>query len=98
MVVLGLLLILVGAVAIVAAAATADGTVELLGTDVGAVALFFLGVGAAVAVLWGLGLARWGARRSLRHRRESKKLGELSQKLEEREAERREDAAREDRF
>jgi hypothetical protein len=92
MVILGLLLIALGAVAIVAAIGTADGSgVELLGTDVSAVALFFIGLGAGVAILWGFGLTKWGTKRSIRQRRESKKLNELSEKLEERDAERRED-------
>jgi hypothetical protein len=92
MVILGLLLIALGAVAIVAAVGTAEGSgVELLGTDIGAVALFFIGLGAGVAILWGFGLTKWGTKRSIRQRRESKKLNELSEKLEERDAERRED-------
>lgn len=92
MVILGLLLIALGAVAIVAAIGTADGSgVELLGTDIGAVTLFFVGLGAGVAILWGLSLTKWGTKRSIRQRRESKRLNELSEKLDEREAERRED-------
>ena len=92
MVILGLLLIALGAVAIVAAVGTAEGSgVELLGTDVGAMAMFFIGLGAGVAILWGFGLTKWGTKRSIRQRRESKKLSELSEKLDEREAERREE-------
>lgn len=92
MVILGLLLIVLGAVAIVAAIGTAEGTgVELLGAEIGPVALFFIGLGAGVAILWGFGLTKWGTKRSIRQRRESKKLNELSEKLEEREAERREE-------
>jgi hypothetical protein len=92
MVILGLLLILLGAVAIVAAVGTAEGAgVELLGTDIGAVTLFFVGLGAGIAVLWGFGLTKWGTKRSIRHRRDNKKLSELSEKLDEREAERREE-------
>ena len=92
MLVLGLLLIAVGAVAVVAALGTAEGTnVELLGTDVGAMAMFFIGLGAGVAILWGFGLTKWGTRRSLRQRRESKKLSELSEKLDKHEAENREE-------
>jgi hypothetical protein len=92
--VLGLILIAAGAVAVIAALGTAKGTnVELLGTDVGAIAMFFIGLGAGVAILWGVGLTKWGTKRSLRQRRESRKLNELSEKLDRRESERREDAA-----
>jgi hypothetical protein len=100
MVVLGLILIALGGVAIVAALATADGSnVELLGTDVGAMAIFFIGLAAGVAILWGFSLTKWGTKRSLRQRRESKKLNELSEKLDEREAERLEEQRRhEDRI
>lgn len=97
MVILGLLLIVLGAVAIVAAIGTAEGTgVELLGTDISPVALFFIGLGAGVAILWGFGLTKWGTKRSIRQRRESKKLSELSERLEEREAERRDEQRDED--
>ena len=95
MVVLGLLLIGLGALAIVAALFTADGTdVELLGTDTSAVALFFVGLGAGLAILWGLGFTRWGAKRSLRQRREAKQLHELHEKLERHEASERDDPGR----
>ena len=98
MVILGLLLIALGAVAIVAAIGTADGSgVELLGTDIGAVTLFFVGLGAGVAILWGLSLTKWGTKRSIRQRRESKRLNELSEKLDEREAERRDEERERDR-
>ncbi|MCW2775378.1 MAG: hypothetical protein JWN91_3704 [Nocardioides sp.] len=94
MLVLGLILIAAGALAIVAALGTADGTsVELLGTDVGALALFFIGVGSGVAILFGYTILKYGTKRSLRQRRESKKLSELSEKLDERDAERRRENA-----
>jgi len=92
MVILGLLLIALGAVAIVAALGTVEGSgVELLGTDISAMALFFIGLGAGIAILWGFSLTKWGTKRSIRQRRESKKLNALSEKLDEREAERREE-------
>jgi hypothetical protein len=95
MVVLGLILVALGIAAIIAAVGTAEGTnVELLGADVGPLAVFFIGLGAGVAILWGFGLTKWGTKRSLRQRRESKQLGELSEKLDEREAERRQDEQR----
>jgi hypothetical protein len=92
MVILGLLLLAVGVVAVVAALGTAEGTnVELLGSDVGALAMFFIGLGAGIAILWGFGLTKWGTKRSLRRRRESKRLSELSEKLDRHEAERRDE-------
>jgi uncharacterized membrane protein YccC len=98
MVVLGLLLMGVGAVAVVAALFTAEGSVELLGGDISAMAMFFIGLGAGLAIVWGFGFSKWGTKRTLRHRRESKKLDELHQKLEKREAEERaEEQDREDR-
>jgi hypothetical protein len=93
MLVLGLLLVAVGAIAIVAALGTAVGSVELLGTDMSAMALFFIGVGSGVAILWGFGLTKYGTRRSLRQRRESRRLSELSEKLDRHEAERREESS-----
>jgi hypothetical protein len=87
MVILGLILIGLGAVAIVAALFTAEGSnVELLGTDISAMALFFVGLGAGLAILWGFGFTKWGTKRTLRQRRESKQLHELHEKLEKHEA------------
>ncbi|WP_182525457.1 hypothetical protein [Nocardioides dongkuii] len=85
MLLLGLLLIGAGALVIVAAVFTAEvdgGAVEILGTEVGVLTLFLLGVGAGLAVLWGFGILKYGTKRSLRQRRESKRLEELSSKLE----------------
>jgi hypothetical protein len=98
MVVLGLILMGLGAVAVVAALFTAEGTVELLGTDISAMAMFFVGLATGLALLWGFGFSKWGTKRTLRHRRESKKLDELHEKLEQHEAkEREEQSDREDR-
>ena len=95
MFILGLLLIGGGTLLIVAsvftAKITASGQLELLGTEVGAVTLFLLGVGAGVAILFGLTTAKFGAKRSLAKRRESQKINELSEKLDRAEAERRRD-------
>lgn len=92
MVALGLVLIALGALAIVAALVTAEGTgVELLGTDISALTLFFVGLAAGVAILWGFGLTKWGTKRTLRQRRESKQLEELHHKLEQHEAGQRRD-------
>jgi len=95
MVVLGLILIGLGALAIVAALFTAEGSnVELLGTDISAMALFFVGLGDGLAILWGFGFTKWGTKRSLRQRRESKQLDELHEKLEKHESEESRDADR----
>lgn len=88
MVILGLLLMAVGALAIVGGLATARGTAEYLGTEVHALTLFFLGVGATVALLWGFSLSKYGTKRSLQRRRDSRRLNELSEKLDRVEAER----------
>lgn len=89
MVLLGVILIGVGALAIVAAVVTAEGTVALLGTDLTALGIFLVGLGAGLALWWGFELSKFGTKRSLKHRRESKRLHELSQKLDEVEYERR---------
>jgi hypothetical protein len=91
MFVLGLLLILAGAVGVLSAVFSSSGTATFLGQDLSALAIFLLGVGSAMAVLWGLGIARFGAKRSMQHRRESKKLQELSDKLDKADDERRKD-------
>jgi len=90
MVILGLVLVLAGAAAILAALFTAGGTAELLGLDLNAVTIFFVGVASAVAVLWGLSLIKLGTKRSLKQRKERKELARLSEKLDRAEAERRE--------
>jgi len=82
MVILGLLLILLGALAIVAVVFDVDSIrVELLGAEISAMALFLLGVASGVAILWGFGILKFGTKRSLRHRREQKELVELNEKL-----------------
>ena len=91
-------MIAAGVIAIVAAFGTADGSVELLGTDLSALGMFLIGLCAGVLVLWGWGFTKIGTKRSLRQRRESRRLNELSEKLERHDAERREeDTGREDR-
>lgn len=101
MLILGVLLIGAGALLIVAAVFTAEvtaaGNLELLGTEVGALTLFLLGVGSGVAVLWGLSITKFGAKRQLAQRRENNKLSELSEKLDRAEAERRRDLDGDDR-
>ena len=81
MFVVGLLLILLGALAIVAAVFGSEGTAAFLSVDLSAFGIFVIGLGAGVAILWGYSIAKFGIKRSLQHRRESKKLQELSEKL-----------------
>ena len=81
MFVAGLLLILFGALAIVAAVFGSDGSAEFLGRDLTTFTIFLIGLASGVAILWGWSIAKFGVKRSLRHRRESKKLEELSEKL-----------------
>ncbi|GCD89808.1 hypothetical protein [Nocardioides sp. LS1] len=91
MVILGLLLMLGGALVVLAGLFTADGTAQFLGTDVSAAAVFFFGVAAGVAVLWGFSIMKFGTKRSIQHRRDAKKLNELSRKLDRVESERADD-------
>lgn len=94
MLALGLVLLLLGLLALVLGLLTADDSADgatLLGIDLGATTVFLVGVFAGVAILWGITLCRLGTKRTLRHRRESKKLAELSDKLHRVEAERAKD-------
>ncbi len=104
MLLLGLVLIALGALVIVAAVFTVElvgGEIELLDSvELTPLALFLLGVGAGVAILWGFGILKWGTKRGLARRREQKKLNELNDKLGRADAERRSEseyAADEDR-
>ncbi|WP_193611104.1 hypothetical protein [Nocardioides lijunqiniae] len=101
MLILGLLLVAGGALLIVAAVFTAEltngGKLELLGTEVGALLLFLLGVGAGVAILFGISVSKFGAKRQLARRRETNKLNELNEKLDRADAERRRDLDGDDR-
>jgi len=91
MLILGLLLLIAGVLAILAALVTASGTAELLGVDINVVALFLIGVASGVAILWGFSIMKFGTKRTLQHRRESRRLSKLSAKLDRVESERRED-------
>jgi type VI protein secretion system component VasK len=96
MVILGLILIALGALAIVCGLFTAqldNGQLQLLGQDVSPVALFLIGVGSAVAIWWGLWLLKAGSKRSWARRKEQKRLEELSQKLDNVDERRRMDVA-----
>lgn len=94
MLILGLLLVVAGAAVIVSAVFTAEvtgGHIEILGIEMGAVTLFVLGIAAVVAIWWGFSIGKFGARRSMRQRREDNRLQELSEKLDRVEADRRKD-------
>ena len=99
MVLLGLVLIVLGVLAIVFAfIATDAGTGgAFLGFDVTTLESFLIGVAAGAAILWGFSILKWGTKRGLAHRRERKELTELNQKLERVEAERRDDEPGPDR-
>ncbi|KRF00946.1 hypothetical protein ASG88_11125 [Nocardioides sp. Soil777] len=91
MVILGLLLIILGAIAILSAIFVSEGSGELLGIDMSSLEIFLVGVAAGAAVLWGYSILKWGTRRGLAHRKERKELNKLNQKLDRVEAEKRED-------
>jgi hypothetical protein len=82
MLVLGLILVLLGAIGILAGVLTGTGNAELVGLDVDAVALFLVGVASGAAVLWGFSLLRFGTKRSLQRRRESRRASRRSDELE----------------
>ena len=93
MVILGLGLLILGAIAILSAVFVSEpgSGGELLGFDVTTLESFFVGVAAGAAILWGFSLLKWSTKRTLAHRKERKELTELNQKLERVEAERRAD-------
>jgi len=99
MVILGLILLALGALAIVSGlfATEIDGTqLQLLGQDLSPSALFLVGVGSAVAIWWGLWLFKAGSKRSWARRKEQKRLEQLSDKLDDVEARRRFDVDKEE--
>jgi hypothetical protein len=82
MVVLGLLLIVLGVVAILSALFVSEGSAELLGMDLTAFQIFLIGVAAGAFILWGYTITKFGTRRELRMRKERKELTKLNEKLE----------------
>jgi type VI protein secretion system component VasK len=99
MVILGLVLIGLGALAIVSGlfASELDGNqLQFLGQDVSPVALFLIGVGSAVAIWWGLWMFKSGSKRSWARRKEQKRLEKLSEQLEDVDAKRRLDVDKEE--
>lgn len=91
MVILGLVLIILGGIAILSAVFVSEpGTGgELLGFDVTTLESFFVGVVAGALILWGFSLLKWGTRRGLAHRKERKELTQLNEKLERVESDRK---------
>ena len=100
MLVFGLILIVLGALVILggvfATGHDLDGA-TFLGLNMPTQVIFFLGVFAGVAVLWGFSITKFGTKRELRHRRDQKRLRELSDKLDQVDADRRRDEGDEDR-
>jgi hypothetical protein len=82
MVLLGLVLIALGALAIVSAVFSADirdDHIRLLGHfNVSPLGLFLIGLAAGLAILWGFSIFKWGTKRSWAKRREQKRLNKLA--------------------
>lgn len=92
MVILGLLLIVLGVVAVLATLFVSEaGTLEVLGMDLTAFQIFLIGLVAGAFILWGFTILKFGTKREFRQMRERRKLTELSEKLDRVEAERRQD-------
>ena len=98
MVVFGLLLVALGAVVIVLGLFTSEvkfedneTTVEIANVNLSTEGLFLAGVIAATLVIVGLWAIKVGAKMGWKHRKEQKRLEELSEKLEKAEAGRRRD-------
>ena len=93
MVALGVVLMVLGGLAIAAGVFVSEGTAQLLGVDLSALAIFLTGVASGAAVIWGFTLSKYGTKKALRERKDRKNIDELSQKLKEAEAERAKDAS-----
>lgn len=96
MVILGLILVGVGALLVVLGLFTSEvtfednaTTVKIANVDLSIEAVFIAGMIAAVLILVGLWAMKLGAKQGWRHRKEQKRLNELSEKLDKVEAERR---------
>lgn len=94
MLLLGLIIIAIGAVLVIGGVFASDvsgGQVGFMGIDVSPTALFLLGAIGGACILFGLSVTRFGARRELKQRKEQKKMGKLADKLDRAEAGRRRD-------
>ena len=85
MVAFGLVLIFVGALAILAALFVNGGQGgEILGFAMSVEAIFLTGVAAGAAIIWGYSILKWGTKRGIAQRKERKELNRLSNRLEDR--------------
>ena len=98
MVIFGLLLLALGAVLVLLGLFKSEvtfedneATVEIAGVNLSTEGVFLAGVVAAALILIGLWAIKFGAKQGWKHRKEQKRLNELSEKLERAEAERRRD-------
>lgn len=98
MVILGLLLIILGVIAILSAIFVSEGNAELVGLDLSALSIFLVGVGAGAALLWGYSILKWGTKRGLAHRRERKEIGQLNERLKQAESERHPESTPDERL
>ena len=96
MVVFGLVLVALGAVLVVLGLFTSEvkfedneATVEIANVNLSTEGLFLAGVIAAALILVGLWAIKLGAKMGWKHRKEQKRLNELSEKLDKVELERR---------
>ena len=83
MLIVGLILLLLGVLAVVAAVFVSEpgSGGELFGIEVTTLESFLVGLGASVAILVGASLMQRGTRRGLAHRHERKELGRRNQQL-----------------
>lgn len=93
MFIFGLALAVIGVLAIVAAVTTTNSdTASFLGFDgVSTLAIFLIGLGSGLAIMLGYGIIKFGTKRTLKNRREQKRLNELSDQLDRSQSERRND-------
>jgi hypothetical protein len=97
MVIIGLLLLVIGVLGILAGVFGSDydvdgkdrRTTEIIGINVDPEVLFLIGVVSGLLVIAGLWFMKTGAKQGWKRRKEQKRLNELSQKLDEADAERR---------
>lgn len=97
MVIIGLLLLIIGVLGILAGVFGSDydvdgkdrRTTEIIGINVDPEVLFLVGVASGLLVIAGLWFMKTGAKHGWKRRQEQKRLSDLSQKLDEVEAERR---------
>lgn len=99
MVIFGLILLVLGALLVLAGLFSSEvtfedneATVELWNVNLSTEGLFLAGVLAAALILVGLWSIKLGAKMGWKHRKEQKRLNELSEKLDKVELERRRDA------